>query len=167
MKHKSRYLCFSFCWRQVLFPSQYSSSHPDLPQFSHWRENRRCKARLMEIICMVEVDFSAPTEWKEVFRKVSVAIQFRTPDGITCWSPGVWVLPIPMYFNCCHFFLNMMNCRPPFRDLLIFTTRNGNLLFITAWTLSSFAGRGGFVSFVHISAENWRCWLPATLSTGF
>ena len=82
------------------------------------------------------------------------------------YRAGVWVLSIPTYFNFCPFLLNMINCRSPSGDQLIFISRNGNSLFVRIWTFSSFTERGGgVVSFIHIYAVDWRCWLPAALST--
>ena len=95
---------------------------------------------------------------------MSLERSFRTPDGIARRVPGVWVLPIPTYFNCCSFFLNRINYRFPYGDQIILISRNGNSSFVTTWTLSYFAGRGRFVSVVHISTVNWRCWLPSALS---
>ena len=101
----------------------------------------------------------------EGFLEVSLVRRFRTPEGIARTVPGVWVFSFPTYFNCCPFYLNTPNCRSPSGDQLIFMYRNGNLLFITIWTRSSFAGGGEFSSFIHISAVNCRCWFPAAVFT--
>ena len=46
-------------------------------------------------------------------------------------SIGVWVLSFPTYLNCCPFFLNMLNCRSPSGDQIIFMYSNRNTSFIT------------------------------------
>ena len=95
---------------------------------------------------------STPSERKEFFYEVSFARNFRNTRGIACMVTCVWVIPIPMYFNCCPFFLDMLNYSPPYGEQIILISRNGNLLFITTWILSSSAGRGRSVSFIHGSA---------------
>ena len=95
----------------------------------------------------------------EFFCEVILARQFETPEGIVCRVPGVWVLSFTTYFNCCPFLLNMINCKSPSGDQLIFMSRNGNSSFVTIWTLSSFAGVWDFYSVVHISAVNCHCFL--------
>ena len=117
---------------------------------SHCRENIRCKDRLKEGVCMVGVGIFTPLEWNEVFLEVSFARQFKTPDEISCRVLGVWVLPIATYFIFCPYFLNTLICRFPFGYQIIFISRNGNFLFVTTWILSSFVGRGGFISFINL-----------------
>ena len=58
----------------------------------------------------------------------------------------------------------MLNCRPPSGNQLVFISKNGNSSFVTTWTLYYFTWRRRFVSVVHISTVNWRCWLPSALS---
>ena len=135
------------------------------PRISHCWEIRRCKARLVEGFCVVREDFVYPIRIKGGFCEVSLARRFMNPDGIAWRVPAVWVLFFPMYFNCCPFFLTTLNCRSPSMEQPIFMPRNGNLSFVTTWTLSSFVGRGVFTSIVHIYALKWRCWLPATMFT--
>ena len=106
-----------------------------------------------------------PQNESRFFLKASLARRFRTPEGIAQRVPCVWVLSFTTYFNCCNFLLNTPNCRSPSGDQLIFMSRNGNLSFVTIWTLSSFAGVGELYSFIHISAVNCRCWFPAALFT--
>ena len=49
---------------------------------------------------MVGVDFVYSFRMKRGFlRKVGFARRFKTPDGTARMVPGVWVLPIPTYFN--------------------------------------------------------------------
>ena len=97
-----------------------------------------------------EYILSTPSEWKESFYEVSFARQFQTPDGIVCRVPGVWVLPILKYFNCCPFYQDTLNCRPPSGDQLILISRNESSSFVTIWPLSYFVKRGRFASFFHI-----------------
>ena len=68
---------------------------------------------------------------KRFFAKVSFARLFKTPDGIVCRVPGVWLLPIPTYFSCSPFYLNTLICSFYSGDQLIFISRNGNSSFIT------------------------------------
>ena len=74
---------------------------------------------------MVRVNFIHPFILKEGFCEMSFARRFKTPDGIARRVPGVLVLPILTYFKYCPFFLDMLNCRSPSGDQLIFISRNG------------------------------------------
>ena len=65
----------------------------------------------------------------------------------------------------CPFLLNTPNCKSTSGDQLIFLSNNENLSLNMIWTLSYFTEGGRFVSFVHISAVNWMCWLTAALYT--
>ena len=93
---------------------------------------------------------------------------------------GVWGLLVVSrirYWVCGYFplrhtliaslFPKTPNYRSPSRYQLIFMSRNGNASLVTNLTLSSFEGRGGFASVVHISAVKCRCWLPAIMFTLF
>ena len=44
------------------------------------------------------------------FPEVSFARRFRNLEGIARIVPGVWVLSLPTYFNCCPFPLKTPNC---------------------------------------------------------
>ena len=99
------------------------------------------------------------------FLEVSFARRLKTPEGIARRVPGVWVLSLPMHFNCCPFFLKALNCRSPYWDQLIFISKKGGSSFATIWTRSSFSGVGGFAPSVQISAVNFRCWFPAAKFT--
>ena len=54
--------------------------------------------------------------------------QFRTPDYIVQRVSCVWVMNFIAYFNCCHFFLNIPNYRPPLGEYLIFMSSKGDPL---------------------------------------
>ena len=99
------------------------------------------------------------------FLEVSFSRRLKTPEGIARRVPGVWVLSLPTYFNCCPFFLKTPNCRSPSGYQLIFISKKGNSSSVMIWTGSSFLGVGGFASSVHISAVNFRCWFPAAKFT--
>ena len=43
---------------------------------------------------MVSIDIFYPFIMKRGFREVILERQFRTPDGIVCRVPAVWVLPL-------------------------------------------------------------------------
>ena len=49
--------------------------------------------------------------WSEsrVFSKVGFDRQFSTPNEIARRVPYVWVLNFQMYYNCCSFFLHILN----------------------------------------------------------
>ena len=53
--------------------------------------------------------------------------RFRTPDGIVRRVPGVWVLPIPEYFNFCLFFLKIGNYGSHLGYQLMLMYRKGDL----------------------------------------
>ena len=80
---------------------------------------------------MVGVDFVHFFRMENGFARGGFSRKFRTPNGITRRVPGVWVLPLPTYFNLCLFFLNTTNCKPSSGDQLIFIYRKGNMLFST------------------------------------
>ena len=80
---------------------------------------------------MVKVDFVYPLIMKVSFCYVSLARRFKTPEGIVRRVPGVWVISLPTYFNCCPFLLNTLNFSSPSGDRLIFMSINGNSLFVT------------------------------------
>ena len=50
---------------------------------------------------------------------VSFYRQFRNTNGMARRVLGVWVLTFSDYFNCCPFFLNVINYRPPSIRLLV------------------------------------------------
>ena len=90
-----------------------------------------CEARLAESVCVVGVDFFTPLERMEGFNELILTRRFRTPEGIGCRAPVVWILYLTKYFNCFPCFLNTLNCKSPSGDQLIFMSRNGNFLFVT------------------------------------
>ena len=102
-----------------------------------------------------------------VLREVIFSRQFRTPDGIACRVPVVWVLHLPMYLNCCLFFLYTKNSKSPLEDQIIFISRKVNFSFAIILTLSFSAEGGRSISFVHVYAVNCRWWFPAVFSTVF
>ena len=77
------------------------------------------------------VDFVYTLRTNGGFLEVSLARQFRIPEGITRRVLGVWVLSFTTHFNCCPFFLNKPNCKYPSGEQLIFMSRNGNLSSVT------------------------------------
>ena len=128
MKRKNRHSCFSFLLTSGYFSFSISIFYIDLSIIipllgklevlgppcggrSHVR-GRHCPTFQNE---------------KRVFTKVNFTRQFRTPDRIAHMVLGVWVIPMPMYFNCCPFLLNNPNCRPPSGDQIIFIPKKGNL----------------------------------------
>ena len=156
-QHKNRHFCFSFCWRQVLFRSQFLTFHPafsiNIPLLgNHAVQGPPCggSSRGQGRLCL------PPSEWREGFREVSFSRQLKTPDGIARRVPGVWVLSFPKYFNCCPAFLNTLKFSSPSGVHCIFMSRKGNSSFVIVLTLSSFAWGGGFSSGFQISAVNWR-----------
>ena len=116
---------------------------------------------------MVGVDFVHPFRMENGFARGDFSRKFRTPNRITRRVPVAWVLPLPTYFNCCPFFPNTLNCNPLSGDQLIFISRKSNFSFAMVLTLSYFSERGRSVSFFHVSAVNFKFWLPVALSTVF
>ena len=60
--------------------------------------------------------------------EVSFYRQFRNTNGMARRVLGVWVLPFSEYFNCCPFFLNVLNYRFPSGDQIMFMSRKGDIL---------------------------------------
>ena len=58
--------------------------------------------------------------------EVSFYRQFRNTNGMARRVLGVWVLPFSEYFNCCPFFLNVLNYRFPSGDHIMCMSRKGN-----------------------------------------
>ena len=76
---------------------------------------------------MVGLDIVHPFRMKMCLSEVSFSVRFMTSNGIVHRIPGVWVLLLPTYFNCCPFFLNNPNYRTPSGDHLICISRKGGL----------------------------------------
>ena len=88
------------------------------------------------------------------FLEVRFTKRLRTPKGIAQRIPGVWVLSLPMYFNCCPFYLKNPNCRSPSGEKLIFISKKGIFLF----------GVGEFAQSVNISPVNLGVGFPPPCS---
>ena len=96
---------------------------------------------------------------------MSIYRQFRNTNGMARMVLGVWVLPFSEYFNCCFFFLNVLNYRFPSGDQIMFISRKEDILDLLILNLYFFSEVDRFVSFVHISDVNCRCYFFAALST--
>ena len=73
---------------------------------------------------MVRVDFVYPLRMKGGFSCGKFGKAVHDSEGIAHRILVVWVHSFMRYFNCCPFPLNMLNCRYPFGDQLIFMSRN-------------------------------------------
>ena len=90
---------------------------------------------------MVGVDIVHSFRMKEGLREVSFARRFRTPDGISRRVTGVWILALPMYFNCCPFFLKTPNFRSLLGNQLTFISMRG--IFLPQFKPCPSSHRGG------------------------
>ena len=120
-------------------------------KYLFWHEIRRCEARLREGVFVVRVDFVYPLRMKGGFlvRRAwkggswllkGLRIGYRLCGYSSSWGTSI-ATPFP---------LKVLNCRYSFDGQLIFISRNGNLSFVTTWTLSSCAGMGWFSYFLQI-----------------
>ena len=74
---------------------------------------------------------SIPSEWMEGFREVSLARRCSNTEGIMRKVTGVRIISFPTYFNCCPFFLKILDCKSPSGDQLIFMSWNVKFSFVT------------------------------------
>ena len=95
--------------------------------------------------------------------EVSFYRQFNNTDGMVRRVLVVWVMPFLEYFNCCPFFVNVLNYRFPSGDHIMFMSRKGDILDVLILNLYFLSEVYRFVSFVHIYDVNCRCYFYTTL----
>ena len=87
-----------------------------------------------------------------IFQGVIFVSQLWIPGGTTQRIPSVWVILLPGYLNCCHFFLKTKNCRSPSEDQLVFISRKVNLS-VALFNLCPYFQMGG--GSCHFSILSW------------